>query len=331
MAEEQRQIGLKAVSSARADRSRSKYGKMTGPAWLTAGGAVVVTVAATWFLSDRSLGKQKEELLAQQRAAVKTVGAEWFPLRDAIEGVTLEAARGFAGDQVEAEARTWDFRSIPGIYLRLRVDEARTAEALRARAQESAKDAFTACLMREPNPTTAALARGEADAATSSLDQPWNLRQAYAATRVLTDTWTNEVKDASDELRLRVFVQQYEKAKKDEIPLAIEIVKRAQFFMLVLDEDVPEAKEYGDAGAITTEALQQVAHPARVHIVNLKTKKELVRLRRTAHAEYVFAGEQAVRDPEVRAAVRRQVNNCALAQEVWSAVRGGDGAPASTK
>lgn len=299
---------------------------MTGPAWLAAGGAVLLTLVVAWLASNRSLSKQKEELLAQQRAAVTTVGAEWAPLRDKIEKLTLDAAADpYKGDFVDPEAAKWDFRSVPGIYLRLRKDDAKDVETLRKRAQDSVKDAFTGCLLRETN---VALTRGEADAGTAP-DQPWNLRQAYTATRVLTDAWANEVKAADDSLRLRVFEQQYDKAKREGIPLAIDIVKRAQFYLLVLDEDVPEAKEYAvDGGVVTSEELQQVPHPARVHIMNLKNGKELVRLRRSGDADFRFAGERAVHDPEVRAAMRRQVNNCALANEVWSAIRPNAPAPA---
>jgi hypothetical protein len=315
---EKRELGLKAVHSARAERGKSKYGKISGPVWLVAGGAVIVTLILAYTLSDRTLQTEKDEILSQQRAAVATVGAEWFPLRDKIEKITLDAASHFEGDKVDPEAAKMDFRSLPGIYLRLRADEAKDVESLRKHARDSVKDAFTGCLLREPN---AALARGEADAGTAP-DQPWNLRQAYTSTRILTDDWAKEVKASEDKDRLRVFRQQYEKAKRDEIPLAIDIIKRAQFYLLVLDEDVPEARELsGDAGTITEEGLQQVPHPARVTIVNLRTGAEIARVRRTAEADFQFVGEQAVRDPEVRAAMKRQVNNCALAQSVWSAIR----------
>lgn len=317
MAEEKRQIGLKAVEQARSERQRSKHGRISGKVWLAGAAGIVLTVLVAYFASDRSLGKAKDELLAQQRAAVTTVGKEWEPLRDKIEKITLDAAKEYPGDVVDPEAQKWDFRSVPGIYLRLRVAEAQDAKTIRDKARDSLKDAFTGCLLRETN---AALAKGEADAG-SAPDQPWNLRQAYASTRVLTPEWVDEVRNSSDDLRLRVFQQQYEKAKRDEIPLAIEIIKRAQFYLLVLDEDVPEAKEYaGDAGAITEEALQQVAHPARVTVVDLKSGKVMVRVRRSAEAGFVFAGEHQVFDPEVRAAMRRQVNNCALAQDVWGAI-----------
>jgi hypothetical protein len=315
---EKRELGLKAVHSARAERGKSKYGRISGPVWLVAGGAVIVTLIIAWTLSDRTLSTEKDDILSQQRAAVSTVGAEWYPLRDKLEKITLEAAARFEGDKIDADAAKMDFRSSPGIYLRLRVDEAKDIASIRSHAKESVKDAFTGCLLREPN---AALARGDADAGIGP-EQPWNLWRAYAATRVLTEEWSTEVKESADKDRLRVFRQQYEKAKRDEIPLAIDIIKRAQFYLLVLDEDVPEARDLaGDAGKITEEALQQVPHPARVHIVNLKTGAVIARVRKTAEADFQFVGEQAVRDPEIRAAMKRQVNNCALAQQVWSAIR----------
>jgi hypothetical protein len=316
---DKRELGLKAVQSARAERKVSKYGKISGKAWLVAGAMVIVTLVFAYLLSDKTLSTEKDDILAQQRAAVSTVGAEWYPLRDKLEKITLDAAAHWGeGDKVDPDTAKYDFRSSPGIYLRLRVNEAQNAEALRTHAKDSVKDAFTGCLLREPN---AALARGEVDAGIGP-DQPWNLRQAYASTRVLTDDWTKEVKASDDKDRLRVFRQQYEKAKREEIPLAIDIIKRARFFLLVLDEDVPEARELsGDAGTITEEGLQQVPHPARVLMVTLPNGTEMVRVRRTAEADFQFVGEQAVRDPEVRAAMKRQVNNCALAQSVWSAIR----------
>lgn len=314
---DKRELGLKAVHSARAERGKSKYGKIDGRVWIVAGAAVVVTLVVAWQLNDRTLSSEKDEILSQQRAAVQAVGAEWYPLRDKLERLTLDAASHFEGDNVDLEAAKMDFRSLPGLYLRLRVDEAKDTDSLRKHARDSAKDAFTGCLLREPN---AALARGDADAGVAP-EQPWNLHRAYSATRVMTDEWANEVKASEDKDRLRVFRQQYDKAKRDDIPIAIDIVKRAQFFLLVLDEDVPEARELSDGGPINEEALQQVAHPARVHIYNLKTGAQIARLRKTAEADYQFVGEHAVRDPDVRAAMKRQVNSCALAQQVWSALR----------
>lgn len=317
-----RPVGLKAIEEARSARGKSKANRVSGPVALIVGGAVVLVLTSSYFISTGSLANKKEDLLGKQRAAVNSVGAEWFPLREKIEKLTLEAASGeYKGDQVAPEAATWDFRSLPGIYLRSRVADAKNVEALRKQARESGRDAFATCLLRENNPTIAAQAKGE-DAGRGEDDQPWNLRQAYQSTRILEEGWAQEVKDAADELRVRAFELQYEKSQKEEIPLAINIVKRAQFFLLVLDEDVPEAKELlTDGGTVTWAEVQQVAHPARVHVVNLKTGQEVVRLRRSAEAEFRFAGERAVADPSVRAAMKRQVNNCALAQVVWASIK----------
>lgn len=313
---EKREIGLRAITDARAERKRSRVGKIDGRVWLVAGAAVVVTVGIAFLANSRSLDTERDEILSQQRAAVATVGKEWEPLRDRLEKITIDGALKYEGDKVDLEAAKMDFRSQPGLYLRLRVEEAKNVDSLRKNARMSTRDAFAGCLLREPN---APLARGELDAGAAP-EQPWNLHRAYTATHVLDDDWAKEVKDADDKDRLRVYRQQYDKAKRDEIPVAIDIVKRAQFYLLVLDEDVPEAKDLTDGGAIDEDALQQVGHPARVFLVNLKTNELIARLRKTAEADWELAGG-AVRDPDTRAAMKRQVNNCALAQQVWSSLR----------
>jgi hypothetical protein len=120
-------------------------------------------------------------------------------------------------------------------------------------------------------------------------------------------------------MRLRVFSEQYDKAVREEIPLAIDLVTRARFFLLVLDEEVPEAAP-GDGGRVTEETLQLVAHPARVSLFDLKADKELFRLRRSGGALVISAGERVVTDPETRDAMQRQANNCSLAGLVDAAL-----------
>ena len=85
-----------------------------------------------------------------------------------MEKTTLEAAGPYKGDFVDPETATWDFRSVPGIYLRLRVEDAKDVALIRKKADDSARDSFIGCLLRENNPTAAATARGEADAGSGS-------------------------------------------------------------------------------------------------------------------------------------------------------------------
>ena len=271
------------------------------------------------IVSERELSSDRQKLLANQRAVIVTLGAEWFPLRDKLEAEVLGAAKDYAGDLVEADARRGAFRTAPGLYLRMRVADARDPASVRRVAADAKKDAFAGCLLREPNERGL---RGELDGGAFA-EQPWNLGQAYSATRILTDDWGRDVQAAEDDLRMRVFQEQYRKAVASEIPLAVDIVKRAQFFLLALDEDVPEAAKLADGGPITEESLQLVGHPTRVHLLDLTAGgggREILRLRRSGEARVIPAGERVVTDVETLEAMQRQANNCALAGEVQVAL-----------
>jgi hypothetical protein len=302
--------GLKAISQAREERSGGRY-RWTTQAGITVGAVAICGFIAHHVLSARELNKGKEELLAKQRATEETLGKSWYPLRDKLEARIHEAAKDFKGDFVDPGAPSYRFRDQPGLYLRLRAAEVKDAQSIRKNAGDAKKDAFAGCLLREPNQ---AGVKGEIDGGAFS-EQPWNLGQAYRSTRVLTDEFVKDVKEADQELRLRALKHQFEEADKKEIPQAVSIVKGAQFFLLVLDEDVPEAAAKSDAG-ITSEALQLVAHPVRIHLFDLKTDKEMLRLRRSATGTFLSAGERPVTDPAMQEAMQRQVNNCTLAKRV---------------
>jgi hypothetical protein len=263
------------------------------------------------FVSAHELSSGRQALLAKQRAVIATLGAEWFPLRDAVEADVLLAAKPYEGDDVQPAARSGTFRTQPGLYLRMRLADATTPQRIREVAAGAKRDAFAACLLRERNERGV---RGEIDGGAFA-EQPWNLGQAYAATRILTPEWTRDVQAADEELRLRVFTEQYDKAIRDEIPLAIDVIKRAQFFLLVLDEDVPEGLP-ADGGPPGEESLQLVEHPARIWLFDLTTQREILRLRRSGSARVMQAGERAVSDDETRDAMQRQANNCSLAGQV---------------
>lgn len=308
--------GLPAILKAREER-KSGRSRWTMQAGIVAGACVLGGLLAHTFMEARDVRADRQTLLAKQRAIGATLGAEWEPLRDRLEADILEAAKDYAGDHVEPEARKGDFRTQPGLYLRMRVASAVDAATIRKIAADAQKDAFAACLLREPNDRGV---RGEIDGGAFA-EQPWNLGQAYSATRILTDEWVQSLKDADDDLRMRVFKDQYEKAVKNEIPFAIEIVKRASFFLLVLDEDTPDAAPYADGGRTPEESLQLVAHPTRILLFQLGDNKLTLRLRRSADARVIPAGERVVTDPEIRDAMQRQANNCALARSVEAALR----------
>ena len=309
---EDRLVGLPATKSGREDRARGKFSRMTPSLALFLAFGVIAVLVVYHFFAQRSLDADKTALLAKQRAAVATVGANWFPLRDKLEGIILDSAKTFPEEDVIVP-NPIDFRAMPGIYVRMRVADAKDATSVRAAALESVKDQFCGCLLREPN---APAIRGDLDAG-GAPDQPWNLRQAYTSTRILTDDWANEVKASDDDLRLRVFQQQYDKATTEEIPQSIDIMKRARFFLLVLDEDTPEAKAKSDGGVITEDVLQTVTHDARIRIVDMTTWQDIAKMKRTGRGELIPVGEnRAPEDSETHDAMTRQVQNCSLGMQV---------------
>ncbi len=276
----------------------------------------VAAIVAYYLFSERDLSRARHKILADRDAAAQAIGPEWYPLRDSIESRVMAEAGPYPGDLVDPAVATFSFHGQPGIYLRLRVADAKNVASIRAAGETAKKDAFAACLLREPND---AAARGDRDAGAFA-EQPWNLGDAYAAARVLDDSWVQKVNDAPDMLHLRVFDEDYSRALREQLPIATRIVKASKFFLLALDEDVAAAAALGDGGAITEEELQTVPHPTRIALYDLKSGRELLRLRRTGDARLIAAGESMVTDPEAVGAMQRQANNCNLAQQVDAAI-----------
>jgi hypothetical protein len=309
--------GLPAIAKAREERGSGRQ-RWTTRAGILAAAAVVGGYFAHQLVETQDLRLERKNLLAKQRAVQATLGAEWDPLRDRLEADIVGAAKDYPGDQIDPEARKGAFRTQPGLYLRMRVADVKDAPSVRKFAADARKDGFVGCFLREPNERGV---RGEIDGGAFG-EQPWNLGQVYAATRILSDDWVQSLKEVSDDLRMRVFREQYDKAVAQEIPFAIDIVKRASFLLLLLDEDTPEAAplESSDAGRTPEEALQLVAHPTRVFLFELTQHRQLIRVRRSAEARVIPAGEHLVTDPEIRDAMQRQANNCALARAVDAAL-----------
>jgi hypothetical protein len=286
-------------------------------AGLVASGAVVISLVFHTVVNRQDLAASKRTLLAKQKAVQVTLGGQWLALRKRIESDTVSSAKPYAGDHVEPEARSGSFRTQPGLYLRIRLADAQSPESVARAAATARKDAVVACLLREPNEVGI---RGELDGGAFA-EQPWNLGAAYAATAVLSDEWTSAVEAADEPMRLRVLSAQYDKAMQSEIPLAVDIIKRARFYLLVLDEDPADAPPSLDGGPLTEGALQLVAHPARVHLFDLGSGKELFRLRLSGEGRVVQVGEHATTDRETIDAMRRQANNCALGHLAEDAIR----------
>jgi hypothetical protein len=250
-----------------------------------------------------------------------------------LEDWTVEAAGPYAGDLVAPQLKGWDFAGQPGIYLRLRRENATSVPALRKASASSLRDGFTACLFHEPNadPTSGPPCKASHDCAAGTFcnevdhcmppAQPFNLRAAYHGTRVLGEEWSVDLRTASDDMRMRLLEREFDGAVKDDVPLVIDLLTRAQFYLLVLDEDPPGVALPADKpGALET--IQAAPHTARVMLFGLKPgmDRALLRVRREVAGRFIPAGENAASDPDIIEAQQRQVNSCQLALDVRAAL-----------
>jgi hypothetical protein len=318
--------GLPAIAQARELRAtrvrfpRTKF-------WGYAGLILAITLILHWKYTQGENEHARQTLLAQQRTVKAELGPKWFPLRDKVERWTLELAKAPGSEVIDTAALAgWDFRVKPGIYLRMPASDVKDAESIRKGAKDSLKDAFTSCLVRVPNPNAIAgieckhthdCPSGEYCNETdhcSKAAQPFNLRVAYRTMHVLSDDWVSEVQEAGTDIRLRLFQTSFDDTVRDDMPLAAELLTRAQYYLVVLDEAAKGA-EAGDGGA---EALQATPHFARVGLWRLSDDKLVLRVRREAGGQLI-GGMPSV-DEKVLAATRRQANSCALAMSVRQAI-----------
>lgn len=326
MSDDKPQRGLSAIREARelrAQRSFSPPGA-SGKFWLWSAVAIVAITIFYWKKSDTENEAHRTRVLAQQRSVAAETAPLYFPLREKVEAWTIDLAKNEPGaDEISPKLKEPGAAEAllqkPGIYLRLAQPDALTVPKLRAAAMDSLRDAFTACFLRAKNPdprdgkeckSTKECEKGlicnEVGHCTV-LSQPANLRVAYRGMRVLEDTWVREVQTATDALRLRLFESDLNAAVAADIPAAIELMVRAQYFLVVLDE-IPEGTK-PEGKATVEETVQSLVHPTRVGLYDVKSGELLFRGRREIDVTVpVVPGSVEVQ--------RRQVLNCALARDV---------------
>ena len=334
--------GMAAIEQSRAERN-----KLTRPPLRVAGWFLMTTaVALVLFMRHTSneLERKRQALMARQRAVEAELGPRWNPIRDGLATWSRSLATGPADDLVDPELSSFPFREMPGLYLRLRADQATTAEGVRLAAAKSLRDGFTACLMRTPteNPLGGPECTKSIECASGQLcnefnrcakpGQPFNVRLAYKALFALTPEWVREVQDASSDLRLRGLEMSFDEANRLEFPIAIDLLTRAKFALLVVDERpapsspqpspaAPSASAPSTPAPPSQEDLDAVAgktFPSRVGVVRISDGKLLLRLRRDVRGELI--GGAPVGDVAVAAARARNAQSCALALEVRRAL-----------
>lgn len=331
MKQEQRAPGLSSILERQRQRRRRRRAEIPGRAALWFGLILAVWAVLYYKKTQADLESHKARLFAKQREIATRIGPKFEPTRDRIEAWTLEAAKEYEGDFIADEAKTWDFTQRPGIYLRLRLEDADSVEAIREAANDSLRDGFSACLFRldNPDPTSGPACKLTRDCAEGTFcneferctraTQPYNMRTAYRGTRILSEEWTIDLRTTTNDLRLRLLEEELATSEADDVPLAVDLVAQAEFFLLVLDEPSSEGE------GVEAEALQALPHSSRIFVWKFSEAEAddqlLLRMRRAVDARLIATGSGiTTATAESLAAQRRQANSCQLALEVRQAI-----------
>jgi hypothetical protein len=339
MRRERRVRGLPSLEEARAERRRAivvgrvRVRAMPPQFWLIAGTAIAAFGVLYWRLAEGQLEGQKSAVMAKQRAIVQTLGPKILPFRDRVEAWARELSGAWPGDFVEPGASLDRISKSPGVYLRMRMENALTPAAIRKAARHSLHDGFTSCFFVRDgavDPTKGPPCRALADCAPGLLCNEWNvctkpqvpynMRLAYRALRVLSTEWTDELHQTTNDLTVSAYDRDLDAVTKNDVPVAIDLLARAKYFTLVLDEDPagglrPEAPDAGVSES-DEERVQREPHFGRVGIWDLERNALLLRLRYEAVGRFVPVGNAVVRSTETLHAQQRQTNSCALALAV---------------
>jgi hypothetical protein len=331
-----RERGLPSLNQARAERRRALvYGKVAFRAmpphfwlWVLVGGAAFGVIY--WRVAEGKLEGHKSAVMAKQRAIAAALGPKIQPFRDQVEGWVRELSADGVADFVAPGNALSDLRQAPGVYLRLRRENTKSVKQIRKAAQASLLDGFTSCLFVSPTglPTQGSACHVTSECQPGQLcnewnvcappPRPYNMRLAYRSLRVLTSEWTDELHEADSDLAVSAYDRDLDSVAKYDVPVAVEIMNKARFVTLVIDEDPPGGLPKQPAGASETaeEVLQRTPHFARVGVWEIATKTPLLRLRAQAAADFVAMGGHPVTSNETAAAQARQANSCALALAV---------------
>jgi hypothetical protein len=331
-----RERGLPSLNQARAERRRALVlGKVSIRAmpphfWLWALVGMAAFGVIYWRVAESKLEGRKSAVMAKQRAISVALGPQVQPFRDQVEGWARELSAEGVADFVAPGEALKDLREAPSVYLRLRRANTASAKQIRKAAQSSLLDGFTSCLFVS---STGLQTQGTSCRVTSecqpgqlcnewnvcaSPPRPYNMRLAYRALRVLSTEWSDELNAADSELAVNGYDRDLDSVAKHDVPIAVEIMTKAKFVTLVVDEDPPGGMPAQAPGAAETpeQVLQRTPHHARIGIWDLATKTPLLRLRAEAAAEFVALGSHAPLSAEAVAAQARQANSCSLALAV---------------
>lgn len=337
---QERERGLAAFNEARQLRRRAiVFGRVrvrevaTG-FWLMTFAGLLIFSIAYYRYTLVELDARRSEVLARQRAVAEAVGTSGFALRDRLEAWVIALAEGGLAEQVASDADLERVTRGPAIYVRLRLEDARSVEGIRRGAARSLRDGFTSCLFvgqEHPQEGPACVQTSQCGpgevcgdwSVCAAPGHPYNLRLLYDGLRVLEPSWLENLEAASDELQVRASELELNSVAKHEAVIGVEVARRSEYFTVVIDEPPAAAADLESAaapGESPHDALQALEHRVRVGIWDIERGAVIAVLSLEAAGRFLPLGANATGDPRVLRVQQRQANNCAIAMNVRAAL-----------
>jgi hypothetical protein len=277
-------------------------------------GFVAVGLVVYFVRAERQLKEDRSRILKRLAGLKGQVQDDFRKMSDQVEGWTVAAAtKPYAGDLLDRDARAIAWRERPSIYLRLRVDDAKTRDAVHANAKPVAIDSVASCMLR-------AKAGG-----------PWPYGDLVTRIEMLGADYIKDVSSTTNDLRMRNLTFALDYYEKTDFPPLRDGVKQAEYLVLVLDEDPPviPATSAVFANASVAQRIAAVPHPMRLHVFHLTESREILRVRRTPDASVVQVQGDVV-GPAAGVELRKaQALGCSFANDAMEVV-GGSNVPTMT-
>lgn len=288
-----------------------------------------------WKIQQGKLASEKSAIMARQRAVAKVLEPEVVPHMARLEEWVKQLAESKRSEFVDPAVPLRELQTSTGVYFRLRAANAKDVTLQRKAAERSLLDGFVACLFirqGEPDPTRGERCRSSADCREPGLicneyevcvppPRPYNMRLAYGALRVLTPEWTDELHQTVNDLEIRRYGRELEQVAKHDVPIAIQMMQKAKYFTVVLDDDPPGGlPEKVTPLETEEERVWRTAHQARVGVWDMKAGRQVLEVRARAAGVLRPVGEVTVSTPESQAAQAQQANSCSVALQVKAAV-----------
>lgn len=299
--------------------------------WIWAAVVLGTVLTFYWWFAQRALVEMKSRVMAKQRAVASVLGPKLVPFSEKVEGWAKELA---TGDPPLVVGPGWDYEAVArstGVYLRIRMENARDTQSLRKAAVRSLHDGFTACFFRNPrgvDPTVGPRCVTSAECKPHLLcneydvcaepPKPFNMRLLYRSFRILSTQWTDELHLQDSDLGVRARERDLDAVTHHDVPIAVDILAQARYATIVLDEAPPGGlapEKPGDTES-AEERLQGLPHFARVGIWRVADGAVVLKFRGRAEGRLIGASGAAEANAATLAAQARQANSCSLALQV---------------